>query len=154
MKKIITIIVTLLFVQVAANAQLTGVSIEEAAGYRTVWKAPLFSGEIRYVKDEGYVLFGATDNRFEKSMASILLGEDKNSAILTLEDLQKIVKRKVKFSDLVVKGSNGKATTIIKGPLGEAAVFSTAGVAGFSHILWSMRNRFKSAKQAIVDFED
>lgn len=89
MKKIITIIVTLLFVQIAANAQLTGVSLEEAAGYGTVWKAPLFYGEIRYVKDEGYVLFGATDNRFEKSMASILLGEDKNSAILTLEDLQK-----------------------------------------------------------------
>lgn len=157
MKKIITLLIALMFA-VAANAQLNGVSVEEVAGYQTVYeiKTGLYMpgyGEIRFIEGE-YILFGSTDNQFEHSMASIVLGDTKESAVLTLEDLRKIIKKEVKLSnDLVVRGCNGKYTTIIKYPM-TVARFKTDGVAGYTDVLWSLRNRFEEAKQAVFNFEE
>lgn len=54
----------------------------------------------------GYFLLGVSTNQFEKSMASIYLGDDKESAILSLKDLQSIKKTKPKDT-LYVEGMGG-----------------------------------------------
>lgn len=158
MKKILTVVIIGIIFTLNANAQLNGVSVEEASGYRTVYKisAGVYepgAGEIRYIEGE-YILFGVTDNRFEKQMASIVLGDTKESAILTLEDLQKIIKKETKLSEtLVVRGFDGKYTRIFKHPM-SVARFSTDGIAGTTDVLWTLRNKFGAAKQLIRRFEE
>lgn len=135
-----------------ANAQLLTQTEEEAHGFRTVWVAPMKYGEIRYTGDL-YILFGATDNRFENKMASIVLGIDKKSAVLSLEDLRKIAQKQTKLKDaVVVRGVGGKETTIYN-VMGEI-IFKTEGVAGECHLLWAMKNAFNDAEDAVLAFEE
>jgi chromosome segregation ATPase len=146
-------IIILSVITFTANAQLVGMSTEEYAEYKTVWKH--LDGYIRYMEDSGtYVLLGSTNNRFENTMASIVLGDSKESAILTLNDLQKIVMKETDFpkSGLVVMGYNGKKTTIYK--LQGTFAFKTESVAGETYILWHMKRQFDNARQAILDFND
>lgn len=151
MKRLL-ITLALILVSASSFAQLNAMTVEEASNYRTVYVAPMKYGAIRYINDT-YYLFGVTDNKYEDSMASILLGDTKESAVLTLEDLRKIVKKETKLTEsLVVKGLGNKNTTIQKG-FGEI-LFSTSGVAGFSHLLWTMRNKFEDAKEAVLSFEE
>lgn len=135
-----------------AHAQLQTKTVEEARGYRVVYKAPMGYGQIRYIAGM-YVLLGVTDNQYEDTMASIILGEDKKTAVLSLEDLRKIAQKKTKLKEpIVVKGVGGKDTTIFNG-LGEI-IFKTEGVAGESHLLWAMKNAFNDAEDAVLAFEE
>lgn len=157
MKKFITLIFVMAITLTSINtyAQLNTMTVEEYGGFKTVYERSALGivfGEIRYSRGE-YILFGATDNDFEDSMASIVLGKSKESAILTLEDLRKIVKKEVKIDDeIVVKGCNNKYTHIYRG-MGEFLI-ETDGVAGSSHILWRMSNKFEEAKEAIRNFKE
>ena len=155
MKHFITIISIIILSTISINtyAQLNAVTHEEAFGYKTVWKAPMRYGCIRY-SDGLYYLCGSTDNRYEETYATILLGDNKESAILSLDDLYKIVTRETKLpkGGLIVKSMNNKTTTIyrtINGP-----TLKTEYVAGNSYILYAMRNKFDDAKDAINNFKE
>jgi hypothetical protein len=149
----ITIILT--FATISAYAQLNGVSHETAAGYKTIWEAPMGYGEIRYMESEGlYVLCGVTNNKFENSMATIVLGDSKESANLSLDDLHKICTRETKLpkGGLVVNGYAGKSTEIyftMNGP-----TIKTEYIAGESFVLFFMKKKFDDAKNAINTFKE
>ena len=154
MKRLILTILLCMFSVISfdAKAQLQTMSVEESRGYQTVFKIPMGYGEIRYIK-EAYILFGVTDNKYEKSMASIFLGTSKESAILTLEDLRKIVFRETKLTEpIVVKGFADSNTTILKN-LGEI-MFKTSGVSGYSHAFGMLRGSFDKAREAILSFPE
>lgn len=152
MKHFITIIGGVI-ISAVSYAQLNVVTSEEAAGYKTVWKAPMKSGCVRYY-DGHYYLCGSTDNRYETRYATVLLGGDKESAILSLDDLYRIVSGKTKIPNggLVVKGMSYKNTIICKTLHGLA--LKTEYVAGNSYILDAMRNKFDDAKKAINNFKE
>ena len=142
----------LCLVSIMSFGQISTMTVEESRGYITVYKAPAGYGEIRYIRGM-FILFGASDNRFEDSMHSIYLGNNKESAILSLEDLRKIVKKETPLRNtIVVKGFNDKNTEIVK-VMGEI-IFSTEYVAGVSHLFWAMRNDFENAKNAIENFNE
>ena len=155
MKHFITIISIIILSTISINtyAQLNAVTHEEAFGYKTVWKAPMRYGCIRY-SDGLYYLCGSTDNRYEETCATILLGIDKESAILSLDDLYKIVSKETKLpkGGLIVQGMNNKTTTIYKTINGPT--LKTEYVAGKSYILYAMRNKFDEAKEAINNFKE
>ena len=155
MKHFITIISIIILSTISINtyAQLNVVTYEEAYGYKTVWKAPMRYGCIRY-SDGLYYLCGSTNNKYEKSYATILLGDDKESAILSLDDLYKIVSKETKLpkGGLIVKSINNKTTTIYKTINGPT--LKTEYVAGESYILYAMRNKFDEAKESINNFKE
>lgn len=155
MKHFITIISIIILSTISINtyAQLNVVTYEEAYGYKTVWKAPMRYGCIRY-SDGLYYLCGSTNNKYEKSYATILLGDDKESAILSLDDLYKIVSKETKLpkGGLIVKSIDNKTTTIYKTINGPT--LKTEYVAGESYILYAMRNKFDDAKEAINNFKE
>lgn len=154
MKHFITIISVIILSTISINtyAQLNVVTHEEAGGYKTVWKAPMKSGCIRYY-DGLYYLCGSTDNRYETRYATVLLGDDKESAILSLDDLYRIVSGKTKLPNdgLVVKGMSNKKTAICKTM--HSLTLKTEYVAGNSYILDAMRNKFDDAKKAVYNFQ-
>ena len=155
MKHFITIISIIILSTISINtyAQLNAVTHEEAYGYKTVWKAPMRYGCIRY-SDGLYYLCGSTNNKYEKSYATILLGDDKESAILSLDDLYKIVSKETKLpkGGLIVKSIDNKTTTIYKTINGPT--LKTEYVAGESYILYAMRNKFDEAKESINNFKE
>lgn len=138
---------------VSSFAQLNGQTVEESRGYKTVYKVPMNYGEIRYA-DGIYFLCGGTDNRYETTMATILLGGDKESAICSLEDIRKILFHETQLpkGGLVVDGMGGKKTTIFRGA-GEFS-FKTDGVAGTAHTLWVLKGNIQKAEDAIENFEE
>lgn len=142
-------IAVLILMSTNVYGQLNGVSVEDYAGYKTVWRVS--DGCIRYM-DNAYVLLGSTNNRYESTMATIFLGNSKESAILTLNDLQKIVNKETEIpkGGLVVKGYGDDRTTIYK--IMGTFPFKTDGVAGETSVLWTMRHRFDEAKDAIRNF--
>ena len=154
MKNIITLISTLILITLTftANAQLNGLTHEESAGYKTVFEVKSMSIPSRHGT---YFLCGSTDNQFEDTYATIYLGDDKESAILSLEDLRKIVSKEIELpkSGLVVKDVDGKRTTLYKRFDG-MIYFKSEYVAGETYVLYTMRNKFDAAKQAILNFND
>lgn len=154
MKKIGIIIAFVigLFNSTNAIAQLNAQNYEDAVGYKTVWT--LKDACIRHFDNGDYVLLAPTNNDYENTMASIVLGNTKESAILSLKELQKIVKKETKLSKggVIVKGCNGKKTHIFKSQ-GTFAI-KTDFVAGESYILWHMKNRFEDAENAINKFNE
>ena len=76
-------------------------------------------------------------------------------AILSLEDLRKIVSKEIELpkSGLVVKDVDGKRTTLYKRFDG-MIYFKSEYVAGETYVLYTMRNKFDAAKQAILNFND
>lgn len=134
MKKIIFILVALLATTFSSYGQLQTKTIENARGYKTVYKFWMGYGEIRKF-ESGFVLFGASTNQFENSMHSIYLGDDKNSAIQSLKDLGELKKN---CKDVVVViGANQKETKIYK--LAGETIFETNGVAGYTHALFYLK---------------
>lgn len=108
MKRVITILM-LFFISIAGFGQLNPTTIEEYAGFKTVCKISCYGwlgGEIRYLNNIGYVLCGTTDNKFEKTMASIFLGETKENAIQTIHDLENLRRTADIKQIYVVKGVN------------------------------------------------
>ena len=77
-------------------------------------------------------------------------GDDKESAILSLKDLQSIKKTKPKDT-LYVEGMGGKKTSIYFDGMGQM-IFDTDGVAGFSYQLGFLK--FDKAISAIEKFEE
>lgn len=155
MKKIIILISIFILSTISINsyAQLNGLTHEEACGYKTVWKAPMKYGDIRY-SDGVYYLCGVTNNKFEDTCATILLGKNKESAILSLDDLHKIISGETKLpkGGLIVRSKNNKASTIYRTMNG--LTFKTEYVAGETYVLFVMRNKFDEAKEAIINFEE
>lgn len=148
MKKFLVALM-LCMVSIVSFGQLNAQKIEDYAGYKTVFKLPMGYGEIRYLNEQGFVYLGVTDNQFEKSMASIFLGDDKQCAIATLNDLSNL-KNTIGKETLVVLGANRKTTKLFKSVVGEL-VFETDGVAGVSHALFI--TNWNKAITAIEEFK-
>ena len=155
MKRITFLTVILSLITIKSFAQLNVATHEEYAGYKTVWKAPMGYGEIRYMEPSGtYVICGSTNNKFEEKMATIILGDTKESTNLSLDDLYKICTKETKIpkEGVVVKGWNDKKTEIyftMNGP-----TIKSDYVAGESFILFYIKKRFDEVKKAIEDFEE
>ena len=148
MKKILNALI-LCMISIVSFGQLNSQRIEDYAGYETVFKLSMGYGEIRYLNEQGFIYFGVTDNQFEKSMANIFLGTDKQSAIATLNDLSNL-KNTIGKETLVVRGADGKPTQLFKSVVGEL-VFKTYGVAGVSHAL--SLTKWNKAINAIEEFK-
>lgn len=132
MKKLILVII-LCISSILGWGQLRKQVVEEFVSYKTVCKLNMGYGEIRYFKDEGFVYFGETDNRYEVGMASIYLGRNKKEAVATLKDL-KDLDRNIGDKTYIVRGLCGKSTRIYKSKLNGLG-FSTEDIAGIS---WAM----------------
>lgn len=150
MKKNI-IIFMLCIISTMCFGQLHVQSKEEYAGYKTVIDG--FGGwTIRFIQSDdenhGYYLMGSTDNQFEKSMASVFLGHDKESALLTINDLINI-KQIIEENggEVVVKGFSNKATTIFLYTFNQPYI-KTEGVAGYSAcVSWILQ---KSSREKMI----
>jgi hypothetical protein len=151
MKKFLMAIV-LCLVCTFSFGQLNIKTQQEVAKYETVFKWWNGGwGQIRYFFDtEQFVLFGVSDNNFEERMHSIILGEDKVSAIKSLQQISEL--RQTKFEDvLIVNGFNNKQTKLYK-VLG-CLYFETQGVAGVSYALTYLNiNKVDQAILAIENF--
>ena len=134
----------LCLVSIMGFGQLNVQTVEEYAGYKTVCKincVATYVGEVRFITGTGYVLFGKTDNQFEKNMTSIVLGMTKESAILTLKDIRDLKESSSVGDVLVVKGFGDKPTKIIcVRDFGKNLAIKTEGVAGSSNILSYVTN--------------
>lgn len=145
MKKFIFILVAAFTTVFQSYGQLQTKSTDEANGYKTVYKYWMGYGCIRYINGT-YVLMGASTNQFENTMHSIILGDDKESAIQSLNDLRELKNNCPK--ELIVTGVNNKNTRIFKAA--GCILFATDGVAGESNGLFYL-NCDKAIK-AIKDF--
>lgn len=117
-----------------ANAQLNTKTVEDVGGYKTVYKFWMGYGCIRYC-DGTYILMGASTNQFENRMHSIILGDSKESAILSLKDLSKL--KKSCPTTIVVPSANNRNTKIYK--LAGETIFESEGVAGYTHALFYLK---------------
>lgn len=134
----------LCLVSIIGFGQLNVQTIEEFAGYKTVYEincVGTYMGEVRFIIGTGYVLFGKTDNQFEKGMASVVLGITKESAILSLKDIRNLKETSSVGDVLVVKGFDDTPTKIIcVREFGKNFTIKTNGVAGSSNILSYVTN--------------
>lgn len=90
--------------------------------------------EIKHI-DGVYILLGGSNNSYEKTMHSIVLGDSKEQAINSIIQLSTLKNSLGKKDELNVLGINGKTTKIYKVAFG-TVVFSTSGVAGVSDVLY------------------
>lgn len=144
MKRFICILISVLFA-CSAFAQLTKVQSAYKSVYK--WNGITQKGEIRY-DDEFYYLCGESSNKYEETMHTIVLGDSKESSIVSLQQLGFLRQYLRKGDEIKVIGMGGKTTSIFKS-MGNI-FFSTKGVAGMSGCL----NYFKvdDAIQAITKF--
>lgn len=151
MKKFLLAIVLCLVCTVSFG-QLNVKTQQEVAKYEIVFKWWNGGwGQIRYFYNtEQFVLLGASDNNFEETMHSIILGEDKVSAIKSLQDISEL--RQTKFEDvLIVNGYKNKPTKLYK--VMGCLYFETEGVAGVSYALTYLNvNKIEHAIFAIENF--
>lgn len=108
-------VLVLCLVSTMCFGQLNIQTHEEYANYKTVFEVKwggIYYGEIRYILDGTYVLCGKTDNQFEKTMASIVLGKNKEQAIKSINDLQQFTKNSKNYEVGIVEGFDGKTTKI------------------------------------------
>lgn len=136
MKKVI-IFSVVFFTVFVSFGQLDIKSVSEYGNYRTVYTVTYFGsnmGEVRYISDIGFVMFGVTDNRFEESMASIFLGEDKGSAVKSIVDLRRFYDS-AEDGEYIVDGFKCKTRIIISSYMGTKGIqIKSDGVAGVSGI--------------------
>lgn len=146
MKRIIVALM-LCLVSIMGFGQLNIQTVEEYANYKTVCEIRKYgfnSGEIRYFPEYGYTLFGSTDNQFEKSMASIYLGETKTNAIQSIKDLQALQENGEIGQTYVLGGHKNKVTKayIVKLMGYRTLYMKTDGIAGSSSsascVIWSI----------------
>lgn len=160
MKKFYSIaIVTLISMMfsVSSYAQLNLQTQEDAAGYKTVWEynGMYGGGCIRYMERTGvYVLLGPTNNRYEDTMASIALGDTKESALKSLEDLEKIINKEIKLpkGGFIVKAYGRGNTTIYRSNMTWA--IKEDYVAGESYVLHYIGKKMNDVKEAINNFNE
>ena len=140
MKKLVLLAAIVLSLFTTANAQLNVQPVEEYAGYTTLYvfkNMGVNVGEIRYVKDYGYILFGRTDNQFEEKMASIFLGKTQDEAGRAIADLSAFYLN-AKEGTYVVSGFCGAKThiTIFKMYGKKLIGIKTDGIAGESGVAY------------------
>lgn len=139
MKKILFLLV-LVFTVLVSNAQLNVQTVSDYAHYKTVYTVTYFGssmGEIRYISNpeqSGYYLLGVTANQFEKTMASIYLGQTKESAVKSIKDLKKLYDTS-ETGEYVVDGFKCKTHIVISYQMGAKSIqIKSDGVAGLSGI--------------------
>lgn len=157
MKKIMMAL-TLCLISVVTFGQLNVQTVQDYAQYKTVYNVKYLGanmGEIRYIKNQGYIVFGVTNNEFEKSMASVFLGTTKESAIKTLEDIKSFYET-AETNTYVVDGFKCKTKILIWYSLGSKVIqIESDGVAGKSGILsWfvAKEKHYNGAIESIQTF--
>lgn len=159
MKKLVFILV-MFVATLTSYAQLNIQTVEEYANYKTVYTIKFMGsvmGEIRYINDYGFVLFGKTDNQFEEKMASIYLGKTQDEAGRSIADLSAFYKN-AECGDYIVNGYRESKTHIIIGKVyGKKSIqIKTDGVAGISGIpswICIKDNIYAEVLHAIYSFE-
>ena len=154
-------------VSIMSFGQLNIQPIEDYAGYKTIYtvKCPMHPhlGEIRYfTKQKVYVLLGESDNQFEKTMVSIVLGDTKESTIKSLYDLKDFTQNTPNYEVSVVTGCNDKTTKIYTYNCGfgvNGLYMKTDGVAGESYVgtyifATTTERTFEKIINAIKEFEE
>ena len=134
MKKIFFVLMAIFATTFTSYAQLQTKTIEDVGGYKTVYKFWMGYGCIRYCNGT-YILMGASTNDFEDTMHSIILGDNKESAILSLKDLSEL--KKSCPTTIVVPSANNRNTKIYK--LAGETIFESEGVAGYTHALFYLK---------------
>lgn len=134
MKKIFFALMAIFATTFTSYAQLQTKTIEDVGGYKTVYKFWMGYGCIRYCNGT-YILMGASTNDFEDTMHSIILGDDKKTAILSLKDLSEL--KKSCPTTIVVPSANNRNTKIYK--LAGETIFESEGVAGYTHALFYLK---------------
>lgn len=147
MKKILFILMAIFATTFTSYAQLQTKTIEDVGGYKTVYKFWMGYGCIRYCNGT-YILMGASTNDFEDTMHSIILGDDKKTAILSLKDLGEL--KKSCPTTIVVPSANNRNTKIYK--LAGETIFESEGVAGYTHALFYLK--IDKAINAINNFNE
>ena len=146
MKKLIISIV-MVTITINCFAQLTQVQ----PSYYTVyeWNGMPRQGEIRY-NGFMYFLCGESLNKFENHMHTIVLGETKENAIKSLQQLDSLKKSMSGEDEIIVMGANGKETTLFK--FMGVLCFSTRGIADKSDVLVLLK--IENAIRAINNFNE
>lgn len=162
MKKILALI-ALVFAVVTASAQLNIQTVQDYAGYKTVYTVTYFGGkmgEIRYISDQeapGYYMCGITGNQFEKTMATMYLGPTKDAAILSLKDL-KTFYDKSEEGEYVVDGFRTKTHIIISYSMGAKVIQlksdNAAGVSGIPGFFCMKEKHLNGAIDSITNFTE
>lgn len=106
-------------------------------------------GTIMYVGNV-YVLYGTSTNKYASKPHSIILGENKEQAIASLNQLSTLSDSLGRKDNLEVMGTNEKTTTIFK-VMGNI-YFATSGVAGEADCLYFLK--FKEAIKAIEEYDE
>lgn len=146
MKKLVISIV-MVTLTINCFAQLTQVRPSYSTVYE--WNGMPRHGEIRY-NGFMYFLCGESMNQYENNMHTIVLGETKEQAIKSLQQLDSLKKSMSRKDEIIVAGANGKETTLFKfmGTL----CFSTKYIADKSDVLALLK--IEKAIKAINDFNE
>lgn len=139
MKKIFVIVFAVLM-GFTASAQLTMSKLSHSSMKSTVykWGGTMLkprTGIIMYFSNT-YFLLGSSNNKYESKFHSILLGDTKEQAINSINQLKTIGDSITRDKDFVVMGMDNKTTMLFK-ILGTVC-FATIGVAGQSDCLYYM----------------
>lgn len=130
MKKAIILFILFAFCKFSLG-QLNIQTIQEAHHYEIIYKWWMGWGQIRYTGSQ-YILVGASSNKYEDTMHSIVLGSNKEETIQSLKDLNELKGKRIN-EPLIVYGINRKHTQIYN-ELG-SLTFSTDGVSGESYAI-------------------
>lgn len=146
MKKLIISIV-MVTLTINCFAQLTQVR----PSYSTVYKWNCFPrhGEIRY-NGFMYFLCGESINQYENNMHTIVLGETKEQAIKSLQQLDSLKKSMSRKDRIIVTGANNEETTLFK--VMGTLCFSTKHIADKSDVLYLLK--IENAIKAINNFNE
>lgn len=140
----------LLMVFCSAKAQLNVVSTAANEGYETIYQSFIGVYYVRYYANENaFYLLGRTDFAEEQQMLSIKLGETKESAIQTLNDLKNLDSKE---NDIYVEGMNGMKIRIayFNSPLVKTYSFESEGVKGRC---WMNNIDFKKAIRKLENWQ-
>ena len=145
MKKLfIAVIMTMLSINVFAQLQ------ETRPSYQTIYEWGGFGvrhGEIRY-DGNIYYLCGESSNRFESKMHTIVLGTTKETAIVSINQLDSLSDNMGRKDEVKVIGIGDKQTTLFK-EMGTLC-FTTQYVAGWTDCLYALKPQ--KAIKAIEEF--
>lgn len=131
MKKIVISLIMVISVMFNANAQLniSGVIEKEPEKLLTLQ----MSYSWLYNTSGGYEIWFRTDNKFDRYYTSLTLGEDVDSVLQTLKDLNTIMEKEVAI--VTVKQSDGDLTLTYRCELGVKQIWiKQKGNAGQSWI--------------------
>lgn len=149
----------LCLISIMSFGQLNIQTAEDYAGYKVVCQVKTYgfnSGEIRFAPNTGYYLIGSTDNQFEKSGASIFLGETKENMLQSINDLKNLQENGTIGQTYILPGLNGKKTeAFIITNLGFRTLYiKTEFVAGKSSAAGCLLYKLDKYIKLINEFEE